>query len=163
MADTKPKSTVKAPKNRLPEPCTKTVQTRSKSDHADHKWLDAEIYRLHITGKSNNDIAETLGCHRNKVSAVVRSYTPPTTAEVLADFVRLDTKAIKNLDAALDSADPAMKWDATKFYLTRRSILGEPEDKGTTVNVTVIQQERESKLATGLQRYGYNVPAPGEN
>lgn len=142
---------------------TKPVRNGSNSQHANTIQRNVVIQYLHAQGKTNTEISKILTIHRNTISEVLRT-APPSTPEMRDTLIRMDAKSIVKLEYALDSDNPDLWWDATKFYLSRRSILGEQAPAGTTVNVTIIEKERETKLGTGLQRYGLvRAMAAGDN
>ena len=145
------------------KPCTKVVHQGSNAGHAETQRRNLTIHYLHATGKSNTEIAKILKIHRNTVSAVVKD-APPSSEEMATTLERLDSKAMEKLETALDSRKYEEWWDAVKFYLGRRSVLGEQAPTGPIVNITVIQEKLAENRAAGFAAYGLErVPLAGDN
>jgi hypothetical protein len=163
---TKPRNAIHTAKNRLEDaqPCTQKVQSgqRGPAQSVEKLWRDAEIYRLHVAGKSNAEISTILGVHRNKVSAVIKAGGPPAPSNPLVSIESLDQKLFRNLAAGMDSADLDEKRFWTKLYADNRGIPGaeKPQNGGgnnyfgySVEELAKLEELRDAKLANGLSKH----------
>lgn len=141
----------------MPRSCTKIV--RADQTRAEKLWRRREIWRLHIGGMKNTQIAELLGLHRNVISRSLNEGEPPVHNPVV-EIEELDAKLFRNLVEGLDSDDPVERERWTRLYLERRGVPGAPlsaDSAGVNMTVNLAVAQREQAVEKILNRRGYTL------
>jgi DNA-binding CsgD family transcriptional regulator len=157
---------------------TKTVQKRANGRKPSaagtvkiltRKERNAQIYQLHLSGKTHVEISEATGLHRNTVSAAIRDMEIGTRATDTTDRLQvLDGLTFGTIEIKIRAENAAVKLDPkaeipeTRIYAERRRIFGEATPgPNVQINVGNLEEKREANLANALGKFGISVNVTG--
>jgi hypothetical protein len=125
------------------------------------KERDAKIYALHLSGKTNDQISQLTGFHRNTIATAIKQGKSDVPTEDAVNSIKaMDDTALATLKKQLDAGN----LEVTLWYLDRRRILGEAAPgPGVQINITPeqLKEKRTANIQTGLKQFGYDVNISG--
>jgi transposase len=125
------------------------------------KERNAQIYQLHLSGKSNQEISDATGLHRNTITAAIRDMDVTTTPDYNETYLKFDKKSLEIQWEGMNCDDPQRRDFWAARWQDKRRLGGEAVQPGVTVNIQHLEEKREANLANALGKFGISVNVTG--